>query len=324
MALRGRSTGRPFLCPTKPDYYCLTHRKPPANQVPVIPTLVSKRGVEAVALDEETLRTKERELGPEHPDTLRSRFNLAIGYQELGRHREGVALHEENLRIYERVLGSEHPDTLEIRNVRALGYHDLGRHREGVALTEETLRIRERVLGPEHPDTLETRNVLARGYSELGRHQEAVKLDEQTLRIKERELGPEHPDTLDYRNVLARGYHDLGRDQEEMVVRAEQEPRRFFLERGATYYDGKANYLFECECVLTNERLIIEDVRGRVQQIPLRDITRVYPHTQLVPLLGTKSVDIGIRGPAAIHLHCKSNDEVRSIAMWIRRAMSSI
>jgi hypothetical protein len=79
--------------------------------------------------------------------------------------------------------------------------------------------------------------------------------------------------TLQSHHKLTEAYYDLGRYQEEMVLRAEQEPRRFFLERGVTYYDGRANYLFECECVLTNERLIIEDVRGRVQQIPLRDIT---------------------------------------------------
>jgi hypothetical protein len=32
--LRGRSTGRPFPRPTKPDYYLLTDRNPAANQVP--------------------------------------------------------------------------------------------------------------------------------------------------------------------------------------------------------------------------------------------------------------------------------------------------
>jgi hypothetical protein len=42
------------------------------------------RHQEAVKLDEETLRIRERVLGTEHPDTLTSRNNLAIGYRALG------------------------------------------------------------------------------------------------------------------------------------------------------------------------------------------------------------------------------------------------
>jgi hypothetical protein len=65
-----------------------------------------------VALYEETLAICERVLGPEHPNTLRSRDNLALGYSDLGRTAEAVALHEETLAIMERVLGPEHPDEM--------------------------------------------------------------------------------------------------------------------------------------------------------------------------------------------------------------------
>jgi len=65
-------------------------------------------------------------LGTEHPDTLSSRNNLAIGYRVLGRHHEAVELDKETLRVRERVLGSEHPDTLTGRNNLAIGYRALG------------------------------------------------------------------------------------------------------------------------------------------------------------------------------------------------------
>jgi hypothetical protein len=61
-------------------------------------------------------------LGPEHPDTLQSRNNLAIGYRALGRYEEAVALDEETLKLRERVLGPEHPDTLQSRGNLASGY----------------------------------------------------------------------------------------------------------------------------------------------------------------------------------------------------------
>lgn len=40
---------------------------------------------EAVKLDEETLRIRERVLRPEHPDTLRTRGNLGQAYRNAGR-----------------------------------------------------------------------------------------------------------------------------------------------------------------------------------------------------------------------------------------------
>jgi hypothetical protein len=53
----------------------------------MIPNLVSKRCVEAVALNKETLRTYEetlrinkRKLGPEDSKTIVSRINLAVAY----------------------------------------------------------------------------------------------------------------------------------------------------------------------------------------------------------------------------------------------------
>ena len=80
----------------------------------------------------------ERMLGPEHPDTLTSRSNLANGYHFVGRDDEAVALDEETLSIRERVLGPEHPDTLTSRSNLANGYHFVGRDDEAIGLDEET------------------------------------------------------------------------------------------------------------------------------------------------------------------------------------------
>ena len=47
---------------------------------------------EAIALHEATLRLIESKLGPDHPDTLTSRNNLAVAYQSLGRWADAEAL----------------------------------------------------------------------------------------------------------------------------------------------------------------------------------------------------------------------------------------
>jgi tetratricopeptide (TPR) repeat protein len=85
------------------------------------------RTSEAITLHEQTLAARERTLGPDHPDTLDSRNNLAIDYQDAGRLNEAITLHEQTLAACERTLGSDHPDTLNSRCNLADAYRDAGR-----------------------------------------------------------------------------------------------------------------------------------------------------------------------------------------------------
>ncbi|MEU1798217.1 tetratricopeptide repeat protein [Streptomyces californicus] len=58
----------------------------------------------------------ERLLGPDHPQTLASRDNLANALGSLGEHQQAVELHQRVLAERERVLGPDHPATLTSRN----------------------------------------------------------------------------------------------------------------------------------------------------------------------------------------------------------------
>ena len=78
-------------------------------------------------MHEQNLAARERVLGPDHPDTLLSRNNLAVAYRDAGRTDEAISLHEQNLAARERVLGPDHPDTLLSRNNLAAAYADAGR-----------------------------------------------------------------------------------------------------------------------------------------------------------------------------------------------------
>jgi serine/threonine protein kinase len=158
---------------------------------------------------EKACRTREAALGPDHVDTLTSRFNLATAYQESGRTAEAIALHEATLRRRQGALGPDHPDTLRSRNNLANAYWSVGRLDEAIALHEATLRRREAVLGPDHGDTLASRSNLA-AYRAAGRASEGIALFEATLRRRESELGPDHIDTLASRSNLAAAYHKDG------------------------------------------------------------------------------------------------------------------
>ncbi|WP_083872396.1 FxSxx-COOH system tetratricopeptide repeat protein [Nocardia testacea] len=160
----------------------------------------------------------ERVLGPDHPDTLTARHNLAYAYSSAGRTAEAIPLFERTLTDSERILGSDHPDTLTSRNNLADAYRSAGRAAEAISLFERTLTDSERLLGPDHPSTLNSRSNLAYAYDAAGRTTEAVPLYEQTLTDCERILGPDHPSTLRSRNNLAYAYNSAGRTTEAVPL----------------------------------------------------------------------------------------------------------
>jgi hypothetical protein len=135
---------------------------------------------QAIAVGEPLLADQERVLGPDHPDTLNSRNNLAEAYRAAGRAAEAIPLHERTLADREPTLGPDHPDTLSSRNNLALAYWAAGRAAEAIPLHQQTLADYERTLGPDHPDTLQSRNNLAAAYVAAGRAAEAIPLLERT------------------------------------------------------------------------------------------------------------------------------------------------
>jgi hypothetical protein len=82
---------------------------------------------QAIAAGKPLVEDAERLLGPDHPDTLTSRNNLANAYQDAGRTAEAIALHQRTLADRERLLGPDHPSTLGSRNNLATAYRDAGR-----------------------------------------------------------------------------------------------------------------------------------------------------------------------------------------------------
>ena len=58
----------------------------------------------------------EETFGPDHPDTLTTRDNIAVWTGECGDNREALRLFQALLPDHERVLGPDHPDTLTTRN----------------------------------------------------------------------------------------------------------------------------------------------------------------------------------------------------------------
>jgi hypothetical protein len=141
--------------------------------------------------------------GPEHPDTLEARHDLARWTGLAGDPARARDLFAELAPLREQALGAEHRYTLATRSNLAIW---TGRAGDAAAARDQfaaLLPVRERVLGPEHPDTLATRNNLAIWTGRTGDAAAARDQFAALLPVRERLLGAEHPDTLATRNNLA-------------------------------------------------------------------------------------------------------------------------
>jgi eukaryotic-like serine/threonine-protein kinase len=214
----------------------------------------------AVRLHKQAGDVRDAAMGPDHPDTLKSRSNLANAFGAVGRLSEAIALHETTLGQREARFGRDHLDTLGSRDNLGRAYYLAGRFNEAIALHESTLNSREAKLGPDHLDTLGSRSNLANAYAAVGRlsaairlHKavaetlraklgpghfrtlnfeagqfpEAIAIHKATLEIQEAMLGDDHPETLRTRQNLAVDYYGAGQLSEmvdlfEAVVKLEE------------------------------------------------------------------------------------------------------
>ena len=114
----------------------------------------------AIAIGEPLTADLDRLLGPDDPDTIRARSDLARAYRETGRVADAVPLVEQVLAARERLFGADHPRTLASRNNLASAYRATGRAAEAIPLFEENLAACERLFGADHPRTLASRHSL--------------------------------------------------------------------------------------------------------------------------------------------------------------------
>jgi CHAT domain-containing protein/Tfp pilus assembly protein PilF len=161
---------------------------------------------EAVALAQKVLSTREKLLGPEHPDVAQALNNLAFLYAQQGRHTDAEPLYRRSLAINEKALGPDHPD-----GGLALSNLALPRYADAEPLYRRSLAIREKAFGSEHPDVAQGLNNLAARYWAQGRYADAEPLLHRSLAIKEKALAPDHRDVGLAVNNLAFLYVQQGR-----------------------------------------------------------------------------------------------------------------
>ncbi|UBU18187.1 tetratricopeptide repeat protein [Nonomuraea gerenzanensis] len=189
--------------------------------------------------------------GPEHPETLTDRANLASCTGRVGDVAGARDQFAALLPITERVSGAEHPDTLTARANLAYWSGEAGDPAGARDQFAALLPLRERISGTEHPETLTARANLARWSGEAGDPAGARDQFAALLPLRERVSGAEHPETLTARANLAYWSGQAGdaagaRDQcaallpiSERVLGAEH-PDTLTARANLAYWSGEA------------------------------------------------------------------------------------
>ena len=150
---------------------------------------------QAGPLLEESLATRERHLGRDHPQTAQSLFHLAWQRNLKGDYEGALELGERALAIREKALGPHHLDTASSLNDIAVSLQRQGDYEGAIRYFTRALEIREAVDGPQHHSTAAMLDNLGNLMRELGRSDEARSYLERALAIREVQVGSDHPDT---------------------------------------------------------------------------------------------------------------------------------
>ncbi|NUH35492.1 tetratricopeptide repeat protein [Streptomyces samsunensis] len=181
--------------------------------------------VRSEATHRKVLASRERVLGADHPDTLRSYVALQAPLDLLDRDEEAVGLLRHAIAGQRRVLGEDSAETLASRSLLLDKLPQLGRLEEfhaEVAVIADC----ERYLPPDHLTTLTARLNYGAGLRQFGLYAEAEPVARRVLADWIRLQGPDHPLALASLSLTALVAHGLGKYGEAIAALQELIERR--------------------------------------------------------------------------------------------------
>ncbi|KAI7737604.1 hypothetical protein M8C21_015533 [Ambrosia artemisiifolia] len=146
---------------------------------------------------QKALDINERELGLDHPDTMKSYGDLAVFYYRL-QHTE-LALKYVNRALYllHLTCGPSHPNTAATYINVAMMEEGLGNVHVALRYLHEALKCNQRLLGADHIQTAASYHAIAIALSLMEAYSLSVQHEQTTLQILQAKLGPEDLRTQD-------------------------------------------------------------------------------------------------------------------------------
>jgi serine/threonine protein kinase/tetratricopeptide (TPR) repeat protein len=167
---------------------------------------------------EKSLSERQRLLGPEHPDTLKSMFAVAVIYFAQAKFDQAEKLTRETLALRSRVFGENDRSTLACEELLARIYVGTGRPRAAADLLDEKLRAHDGWMEVDDSVTLHILSTLANANDMLGRYPASERLSRAALERMLKQSANENLGTLQMRvnigwTCFLQGKYDEARTQ---------------------------------------------------------------------------------------------------------------
>ncbi len=145
---------------------------------------------EARSYLDQALTRRRKVLGPKHPDTAGTLFNLGVLlHLDVGDLAAACTCYEEALSIFQEALGLSHPDTAgTLLNLGALRM-DMNDLAGALNHSQRALAIFQKALGPGHPRTTLGLGNLGHVYAAMNRIEEAWRYLQEAAVLNDRKLG---------------------------------------------------------------------------------------------------------------------------------------
>ncbi|GLL05125.1 tetratricopeptide repeat protein [Dactylosporangium matsuzakiense] len=157
----------------------------------------------AVIAFQQLLNDRRRLLGPDHPDTLATRLNIAHWQRDAGHAAHAAEAFRSLLSDCLQAFGPYHGMTLAARHNLTRSLDEAGDPAGALEAHRALLVDEYRILGPDHPNTLATRSHIAGCRGETGDLDGAVCAYRELLADDLRVRGPDDPETMMTRAGLA-------------------------------------------------------------------------------------------------------------------------
>ncbi|KAF3608639.1 hypothetical protein DY000_02044173 [Brassica cretica] len=151
----------------------------------------------ATIYQQKALDINERELGLDHPDTMKSYGDLAVFYYRLQHTELALKYVKRALYLLHLTCGPSHPNTAATYINVAMMEEGLGNVHVALRYLHKALKCNQRLLGPDHIQTAASYHAIAIALSLMEAYHLSVQHEQTTLRILRAKLGPDDLRTQD-------------------------------------------------------------------------------------------------------------------------------
>ncbi|KAH8488815.1 hypothetical protein H0E87_024447 [Populus deltoides] len=196
----------------------------------------------ATIYQQKALDINERELGLDHPDTMKSYGDLAVFYYRLQHTELALKYVKRALYLLHLTCGPSHPNTAATYINVAMMEEGLGNVHVALRYLHKALKCNQKLLGPDHIQTAASYHAIAIALSLMEAYPLSVQHEQTTLQILRAKLGPDDLRTQDAAAWLEY-FESKAFEQQEAVRNGTKKPDASIASKGHLSVSDLLDYI---------------------------------------------------------------------------------